>query len=53
MDNAPASTNFRGFDQIYEVSYKQKSFECKGCANHCDIKMVSIEGKTPLLWRQV
>ncbi|MGM0365171.1 MAG: acyl-CoA dehydratase activase [Actinomycetota bacterium] len=50
MENSRGDTNFRGFEQIAEVSYSQKSFECNGCPNHCDIKKVSIEGEKPLFY---
>ncbi|MDD3777140.1 MAG: acyl-CoA dehydratase activase [Actinomycetota bacterium] len=50
LEHGGDATNFRGFGPISEVSYQQKSFECKGCANHCDIKMVSIEGEKPLYY---
>ncbi|HEA47086.1 MAG TPA: hypothetical protein ENH97_01585, partial [bacterium] len=36
-------TNFVGFERLKERSYSLKSFECKGCANVCTVKMVEIE----------
>ncbi len=50
LENNKDGTNFRGFEKIATVSYSQKSFECKGCPNHCDIKRVSIEGEKPLFY---
>lgn len=36
-------TNFVGFKKLKGRSYSLKSFECKGCANVCTVKMVEIE----------
>ncbi len=38
-------TRFRGFDKIVNMKYEQKTFICKGCPNHCEIKQVKIEGE--------
>ncbi len=50
MENSREQTNFRGFENIARVSYSQKSFECNGCPNCCDIKKVSIEGEKSLFY---
>ncbi len=50
LKNDRGKTNFRGFSKIAGVKYSQSSFECKGCANRCDIKKVSIEGEKPLFY---
>ncbi len=36
-------SSFRGFDRIAEASYEIKSFECKGCANRCDVNTFQME----------
>lgn len=36
-------TNFIGFERLRKRTYSLKSFECKGCANVCTVKMVEIE----------
>ncbi len=36
-------TNFVGFKRLKGRTYSLKSFECKGCANVCTVKMVEIE----------
>ncbi|MGM0367032.1 MAG: acyl-CoA dehydratase activase [Actinomycetota bacterium] len=50
LEKVKDNTKFRGFEQIAKAGYSQKSFECKGCANRCDIKRVSIEGEAPLYY---
>ncbi|MBE0480126.1 MAG: CoA activase [Dehalococcoidia bacterium] len=40
----PKATNFAGFD-LKHRSYQVKSFECKHCPNHCEIKRISIGGQ--------
>jgi predicted CoA-substrate-specific enzyme activase len=40
-------SRFRGFD-LRDVGYELTTFECKGCANLCEIHRVSIEGLEPL-----
>lgn len=43
-------SNFKGFD-LYQRHYEIKTFECKGCPNHCLIRRVTIEGeKQPLFY---
>lgn len=38
-------TNFRGFD-LANSELKSISFECAGCANHCEVVRVSENGET-------
>jgi hypothetical protein len=30
------TSNFAGFD-IVDIDFKTRSFECKGCPNHCEV----------------
>ncbi|MEE9614845.1 MAG: acyl-CoA dehydratase activase-related protein, partial [Thermodesulfobacteriota bacterium] len=48
MDSAK-ETKFKGFD-LSRRKYALKSFECRDCANICDIKEVKIEGEAPLYY---
>ncbi|MBN1298941.1 MAG: CoA activase [Actinobacteria bacterium] len=50
MENAPASSKFRGFEKIKDIKYSQSSFECRGCPNVCEIKKVTIENAEPLYY---
>jgi len=43
------SSGFKGFDMSTK-KYQIKSFECKDCANLCEIRKVSIEGEKPLFY---
>jgi predicted CoA-substrate-specific enzyme activase len=43
------ATNFRGFD-LSERRYTIRPFECRDCANNCEIKEVTIEGEEPLYY---
>jgi predicted CoA-substrate-specific enzyme activase len=40
---------FRGF-HLGKRRYEQKSFTCKGCENHCEIRAVRIEGEADSLY---
>jgi predicted CoA-substrate-specific enzyme activase len=42
-------TKFKGFD-LSKKKYEIKSFECKECANHCEINRVVVEGEKPLYY---
>ena len=42
-------SNFRGFD-LSERRYTIDTFECRGCANNCEIRKVTIEGEAPLFY---
>jgi len=41
---APAESRFRGFEQVTEGRYQVGSFECRGCANQCDVNTFQIPG---------
>lgn len=43
-EEAPAKATFRGFDAVLEARYTIDSFECKGCANRCDVNTFQMEG---------
>ncbi len=43
------TTNFRGFD-LSDRKYSVRPFECRDCANNCEIKEVTIEGEAPLFY---
>ncbi len=47
--NRQPSTKFKGFD-LSKRRYEVKSFECKGCENHCEINKVQIEGEEDALY---
>ncbi len=47
-DKGNGST-FKGFDLSHR-SYEIKAFECKECANRCEINRVSVEGEKPLFY---
>ena len=42
-------SGFKGFD-LSQRRYEHSSFECKGCANLCLIRKVSVEGEKPLFY---
>jgi len=37
-------SRFRGFD-LWRQKYAIRSFDCKGCDNHCEINTVTVEGR--------
>ncbi|MCE5322102.1 acyl-CoA dehydratase activase [bacterium] len=39
----PEVSTFRGFDKIAETEYEITSFECKSCANRCDVNTFKIK----------
>lgn len=39
----PETSNFRGFDKIADGKYEIGSFECKSCANRCDVNTFQME----------
>lgn len=43
------STKFKGFS-VKEASYSTVSFECKGCANQCEINRVKIENEKDVMY---
>ena len=50
INDFQGKTKFRGFGNISKVVYSHSSFECKGCANRCDIKKITIKGRPPLFY---
>ncbi|MBI2866384.1 MAG: 2-hydroxyglutaryl-CoA dehydratase [Chloroflexi bacterium] len=44
-----ASSQFKGFG-VTEVDFRTSSFECKACANVCEIAQVFVEGKVVARW---
>jgi predicted CoA-substrate-specific enzyme activase len=44
-----AKTKFRGFE-LADFEYQASSFECKGCANLCEIIQIKRDGKTLARW---
>ena len=47
--NKIEKSNFKGFG-FSSRKYNISTFECKGCANICDIKKVEVEGEKPLYY---
>ena len=47
--NKIQKSNFKGFE-LSKKKYDISTFECKGCANMCDIKKVEVEGEKPLYY---
>lgn len=43
-ENATQKSNFAGF-HLKDRDYKSRTFECKHCPNHCEIKRVTIGGE--------
>ena len=39
----PEVSTFRGFDKIAQTEYEITSFECKSCANRCDVNTFKIK----------
>lgn len=48
-EDAGKGSKFKGFD-LSERQYKIDSFECKECANRCEINRVVTEGEKPLFY---
>lgn len=46
---APGPSKFKGF-QLSGIKYEISSFECKGCANICEVNKVNIEGEQPFFY---
>ena len=49
MEASPYITRFKGFS-LWERHYSVSSFECKACANVCEINKVKIDGETRSLF---
>ena len=43
-------SRFKGFREISDCSYRQTSFECEGCPNHCTINQVTLPDGPPLFY---
>jgi len=43
-ETAPEQSRFRGFEAIARGQYSVSSFECKGCANSCDVNTFQATG---------
>lgn len=39
----PEESSFRGFDAVLDAKYEISSFECKSCANRCDVNTFQME----------
>ena len=48
-DGPGQGSRFKGFD-LSKKQYEITSFECKECANHCEINRVLVEGEKPLFY---
>ncbi len=48
-EKGEGESRFKGFD-LSKRSYELSSFECKGCPNRCEIKVVKLEGEDPLYY---
>lgn len=42
-------SSFKGFN-LSNRNYEVSSFECRDCANHCEINRVTVEGEKPLFY---
>ena len=47
METTNGSSKFKGFD-LSDRRYTVESFECRDCANRCEINRVTVEGERPL-----
>ena len=47
--NKGKKSTFKGFD-LSKKKYEITSFECKDCANMCEIRQVDVEGEKPLFY---
>ncbi|PIV56063.1 CoA activase [Candidatus Desantisbacteria bacterium CG_4_10_14_0_8_um_filter_48_22] len=47
--NGLKESRFKGFD-LSKKKYSISAFECKGCANRCEVKKVEVEGDSPLYY---
>ena len=48
-ENKSGKTGFKGWD-LSNRPYELTSFECKECANHCEIRRVTVKGEKPLFY---
>jgi len=47
--NGRVPTRFRGWE-VSEVAYKTSSFECRGCANQCEVVQIKEGGEVLARW---
>ena len=47
--NGHGPTQFKGWD-VSEVVYETSSFECKGCANRCEVVQIKVGGDALARW---
>ncbi len=40
-------SNFKGWEQVANAKYELRSFECRDCPNHCEIREIITEGSNP------
>ncbi|HNS33270.1 MAG TPA: acyl-CoA dehydratase activase, partial [bacterium] len=43
-------SSFKGWDKIINAKYELRSFECRDCPNHCEIREVKTEGSKTLYY---
>ena len=48
-ENKSGKTGFKGWD-LSNRPYELTSFECKECANRCEIRKVTVQGEKPLFY---
>ncbi|MGA2915334.1 MAG: acyl-CoA dehydratase activase [Sedimentisphaerales bacterium] len=49
-ENKPASSKFRGFENLVSIEYEVETFECEHCSNNCEVKKVALPGCEPLFY---
>ncbi|HQO77427.1 MAG TPA: acyl-CoA dehydratase activase, partial [Thermodesulfobacteriota bacterium] len=49
QEKAPGTSAFKGFD-LSNRDYGLSTFECSGCANHCEIHRLEVKGERPLMY---
>lgn len=49
VEHTKASTQFRGFE-ISDIPYNASSFECKGCANRCEVVEIKQDSTVLARW---
>ncbi|MBN2404507.1 MAG: CoA activase, partial [Coriobacteriia bacterium] len=48
-NESAGTSKFKGFD-LAKLRYEVESFECRDCANHCEVRRVSVPGEAPLYY---
>lgn len=49
LHSSDVPTNFRGFD-LGDRQYKTRNFECRSCANMCEISKITIDNEPPIYY---